>query len=165
MKLAIALTLVTSYVAAAELTYPSQVDCSSDFADCPFCDHSLPKETRVASYLDSLTLTDKVALLGDGSCGDDLTTPKLRLPFGEGLHGVCSDCVGVCPTSFPHALSLAASFNRTLWHKVGTAVGKEARSLNNLNASAAVGPVTPETPSGIFLWSPNLNPYRGESEP
>ena len=36
-----------------------------------------------------------------------------------------------CATSFPHALSLAATFNASLWTAVGDAIGREARSLYN----------------------------------
>lgn len=36
-----------------------------------------------------------------------------------------------CPTSFPHALLMSASFNRSLWTAVGTAISTEDRALHN----------------------------------
>ena len=61
------------------------------------------------------------------------------------------------PTSFPHALLLAASFNRSLWAAVGDAVSTEARALNNLGAADDIG-TGPYAP--LMVWAPNLNPYR-----
>ena len=65
------------------------------------------------------------------------------MQFGEGLHGVASNCgaaVGPpdqfgprtgCPTSYPAGITEGATFNRTLWSTVGAAIGKEARALHN----------------------------------
>ena len=48
-------------------------------------------------------------------------------------------------TSFPHALALAATLNRTLWAMVGRATAMESRAF----ANQGVG--------GLYLRTPNLN--------
>jgi len=52
--------------------------------------------------------------------------------------------MGASSTSFPAAIGMAGSFNRSLFHAVGTAIGDEARAMT----SAFVG--------GTF-WAPNVN--------
>ena len=65
------------------------------------------------------------------------------MQFGEGLHGVASNCgeaLGApdrfgprtgCPTSFPAAIAEGATFNKSLWATVGATIGREARALHN----------------------------------
>ena len=43
-----------------------------------------------------------------------------------------------CATSFPHALALGATFNRSLWSMVGAVIGLEGRALQNENAGGGV---------------------------
>lgn len=53
---------------------------------------------------------------------------RLKIPFmqyGECLHGVGS----FKQSMFPQSLALAASFDRDLVHRVGSAIGAEARSI------------------------------------
>ena len=63
----------------------------------------------------------------------------------EANSGVSSACyvdgtgANYCPTIFPAALSMAASFNRTLWKQKGSVVGTEARAFNNLNVTRIYG--------------------------
>ena len=84
--------------------------------------------------------------------------PRLGVPtfrFGECLHGVLSGCGAAygndstgCPTSFPHALGLAATFNRTLWTMAGRTVSTEARALHN------------QDKAGVAFWAPDVNLFR-----
>ena len=145
---------------AALLLNPSQSRCHTDplLRQLPFCNVSLPTNARVADLVSRLNTSEKISIMGDGA------TPVHRLgikalPWGEGLHGVVSHCFNGthCPTSFPHALALAASFNRTLWNSVGDAISTEARALNNLATQDYIGcgPFAP-----LMMWAPNLNPYR-----
>jgi len=90
------------------------------------------------------------------------SVPRLGIPafpWGEALHGVVSHCYKneTCPTSFPHALAAAASFNRSLWRAIGDGISTEARALNNLGTADDIG-AGPYAP--LLLWAPNLNPYR-----
>ena len=53
-------------------------------------------------------------------------------------------------TSFPHALALGATFNRTMWGMVGEVVGIESRALRNMNGQDCRG----------AFFTPNVNLYR-----
>ncbi|KAE8706328.1 hypothetical protein F3Y22_tig00110402pilonHSYRG00168 [Hibiscus syriacus] len=68
--------------------------------------------------------------------------PRLGIPpyqwWSESLHGIASNVPGVTfdgrvkeATSFPQVLLTAASFNRTLWFKMGLAIGVEAKAMYN----------------------------------
>ena len=155
---------------AQPLVHPSQVACYANpqIMDLPFCNPSLPIGSRISDLLSRLTTGEKISLMGQDEHGNDAAVHRLglpSLPFGEALHGAVAGCVSqvgagekLCPTSFPHALALAASFNRTLWHAVGDAISTEARSLNNMNASSGI--LGASKTFGLLLWTPNLNPYR-----
>eukprot|EP00656_Telonema_subtile_P016917 TRINITY_DN18976_c0_g1_i1.p1 TRINITY_DN18976_c0_g1~~TRINITY_DN18976_c0_g1_i1.p1 ORF type:complete len:703 (+),score=112.32 TRINITY_DN18976_c0_g1_i1:153-2261(+) len=111
-----------------------------------------------------MNLTEKISLIGNTNGAVPVDRLGVAaLPWGEALHGVVTHChtinanQTVCPTSFPHALALAASFNRTLWRSVGNAISTEARALNNLAVADDIG-TGPYAP--LMLWAPNLNPYR-----
>ena len=76
--------------------------------------------------------------------------------WNEALHGLLSGgalspnrTVRRKPVEFPSALSMAASFNRSLFFSVGSAVGTEARVESNAGTSR-----------GWTFWSPNLNIFR-----
>ena len=105
-----------------------------------------------------MNTSEKISIMGDGATPINRLGIK-ALPWGEGLHGVVSHCFNgtYCPTSFPHALALAASFNRSLWNSIGDAISTEARALNNLATQDYIGcgPFAP-----LMMWAPNLNPYR-----
>jgi beta-glucosidase-like glycosyl hydrolase len=94
-------------------------------------------------------------------CAGNSGIPSLGLNGGipnysECLHGVAYGCtdqvingtkVTLCPTLFPNAQLLGASFNRSLFRNVGRVIGEELRALNNLG----------NNPSGFSCWSPNIN--------
>jgi len=168
----LAVVAVLLAVPTALLPRPSQSRCDeSPWASMPFCDGSGARSTdaRVADLIGRLTTAEKISLLGNTHGAQPV--PRLgvpALPWGEALHGVVSHCyregeggagaaLSLCPTSFPHALLLAASFNRSLWAAVGDAVSTEARALNNLGAADDIG-TGPYAP--LMVWAPNLNPYR-----
>ena len=127
------------------------------------CDTSLAPAVRAAALVAEANLTEQVANLGVSTVG----FPRLHIPapkFGEALHGVCSNCGMTspnstvhstgCATSFPHALSLAATFNRSLWTMVGEVIGLEGRALQNQHAKV-----------GVAYFAPNLNLYRSVLHP
>ena len=147
---------------------PSQSLCGRpDLAALPFCDPAKGWDERVHDLVARLTVAEKLGLMASGAAVPRLGVPAL--PFGEALHGSVSHCYGgdphaaisapergVCPTSFPHALLLAASFNRSLWRLVGDAISTEARAFNNLGVPGDLGPAV----TGLMVWAPNLNLYR-----
>ena len=161
--LAILILMVPLASSHAPLPHPSQSRCATNatLAALPFCNTTLPLLHRIADLVGRLTTDEKISLMGQDGTPTSASVDRLgvpSLPWGEALHGVVSHCYNGthCPTSFPHALALAASFNRTLWHAVGDAISTEARALNNLGTLDYIG-CGPDAP--LMLWAPNLNPY------
>ncbi|KAJ7947214.1 Beta-D-xylosidase [Quillaja saponaria] len=120
-----------------------------------FCDSTLPFEVRVKDLVDMMTLKEKTDQLGNKAFG----VPRIGLPkyewWSEALHGVSNTGPGtffddVIPgaTSFPPVILTAASFNESLWKKIGQVVSTEARAMYNLGRA------------GLTYWSPNINVVR-----
>ena len=115
-----------------------------------FCNASKPTSQRVADLVSRMDLGEKTIVLN----GDNPGVPRLGIPpmvGGDELHGV-GGCGAVhgnntgCGTSFPHALALAATFNRTLWRQVGDAISTENRALTNQGLTGMLNP-----------WDPDIN--------
>ena len=134
-----------------------------------YCDHTLDIEKRLDDLMSRMTLQDKLDAMDGhsfptvyGMC-NERKGPSHDPPLfvnnisgaqhSECLHGVADGCAhnatsGTgCPTAFPNAGSLGASFNTSLWLKIGDAIGKERRALNNVAGR----------PSGMACWSPDIN--------
>ena len=114
---------------------------------------ALPIPTRVKDLISRMTISEKVNNLGNSNNG----VSRLGVPpnqFSEALHGVSVTCGATngnntgCPTSFPHALLMSASFNRTLWQTVGKIISTEARGLNNQGVA------------GLYFCTPDINLFR-----
>jgi hypothetical protein len=112
----------------------SEVSCGTIPLAEAWCDESKPQGARVAALIRGMTAAEKVAALGTKTIG----SPRLGvvMQFKEALHGLRYPCAydvpsrngsGMCPTSFPHAQLLAASFNRSLWADVGDRISTEVR--------------------------------------
>ncbi len=93
---------------------------------------------------------EKVTNLENNNIG----VPRLGMPstrYNEALHGIVSGCGQAtngntgCPTSFPHATALGATFNRSLWRRIGSAISTEGRALANQGIV------------GLFFWAPDIN--------
>jgi beta-glucosidase-like glycosyl hydrolase len=119
----------------------------------PFCDPGLPVEERVEDLVGRLLPIEKSLVCSNHNPGvARLGVP--HIPFAEALHGVVSSCgtpggsnsTG-CPSSFPHALALGATFNRSLWTQIGRAIGIEARALHNED----------NLWTGLMAWTPDIN--------
>ena len=137
--------------------------CASEpFKSLPFCDESLPTSARVADALSRMPLSEKLNAMYRpfGSpfvdCGGNGGVPSLGIAFmpqtAECLHGVGVGCIQIngtrrCPTLFPNAVMMAASFNRSLFGAVGATIGDEMRAVANIQNS----------PSGTSCWAPNGN--------
>ena len=78
---------------------------------------------------------------------------RLGLPqynwWNEALHGLAR--AGIA-TQYPQVIGLSSSFNASLWHKIGRAIGMEARGRNN--------GLDGELYHGLTLWAPNVNIFR-----
>ena len=60
--------------------------------------------------------------------------------YNEAMHGIAALCLttnGSCPTSFGMQITQTASFNRSAWRAVASALGREGRSLYNAGLDAA----------------------------
>ena len=117
----------------------SQLSCGSRPMTQPWCDEAVPHRQRVAALIKAMTPAERVNTLGTKTMG----APRLgvSMQFKEALHGLRFPCVydvpsrkgeGMCPTSFPHAQLLAATFNRSLWSAVGDRISTEARAWHNV---------------------------------
>ncbi|OMO63382.1 hypothetical protein COLO4_32521 [Corchorus olitorius] len=121
----------------------------------PFCDTSLSYEARTKDLVSRLTLQEKVQQLVNQATG----ISRLGVPayewWSEALHGVSNLGPGTRfnatvpgATSFPAVILSAASFNATLWLKMGQVVSTEARAMYNAGLA------------GLTYWSPNVNVFR-----
>ncbi|KAF5463181.1 hypothetical protein F2P56_019117 [Juglans regia] len=120
-----------------------------------FCNTSLPITTRAKSLVSHLRLPEKIRQLTDNTTG----IPRLGIPayewWSESLHGIATNGPGVsftgkiaAATSFPQVLVTAASFNRSLWFLIGSAIAVEARAMYNAGQA------------GLTFWAPNINIFR-----
>ncbi|CAK7338187.1 unnamed protein product [Dovyalis caffra] len=135
---------------------PSRTDSTGlDISSFNFCDKTLSYRVRAKDLVARMTLKEKVAQLGNNATG----VPRLGLPFygwwSEGLHGLSNvgpgtffDGLVPSATSFPTVILSTASFNESLWRKLGQAVSDEARAMYNLGRG------------GLTLWSPVINVAR-----
>ncbi|KAG6545806.1 hypothetical protein Mapa_012767 [Marchantia paleacea] len=127
---------------------------SSESKSYAFCDKAVSIDERVADLISRLSLQEKIAQLGNGA--DEISS--IDIPayqwWGEALHGVASspsvrwDGPVKGATSFPMPISLAASFNKSLWNKIGQVISTEGRAMHNLKQS------------GLTFWSPVINLVR-----
>ena len=112
-----------------------------------------PIDARVADLLHTLTLSEKVSLLGNNSPAIE----RLNIPaynwWNEGLHGVAR--AGEA-TIFPQAIGMAASFNDSLLQEVAAAISTEARAKYNLSTAMN----RHLWYMGLTFWSPNINIFR-----
>ncbi|KAG7582568.1 Glycoside hydrolase family 3 C-terminal domain superfamily [Arabidopsis suecica] len=120
-----------------------------------FCNVSLSYEARAKDLVSRLSLKEKVQQLVNKATG----VSRLGVPpyewWSEALHGVSDVGPGVRfngtvpgATSFPATILTAASFNTSLWLKMGEVVSTEARAMHNVGLA------------GLTYWSPNVNIFR-----
>jgi beta-glucosidase len=116
-------------------------------------DANAPEDARVNSLLHTLTLQEKIDMLGYVSPG----VQRLDIPaynwWNEGLHGIAR--AGEA-TVFPQAIGMAASFNDSLLHEVASAISTEARAKYNLSVAMN----RHLWYMGLTFWSPNINIFR-----
>ncbi|KAF7840741.1 putative beta-D-xylosidase 5 [Senna tora] len=121
----------------------------------PFCDPSLPFQTRAADLVSRLTLQEKAQQLVNSASA----IPRLGIPayewWSEALHGVSDLGPGTRfdkrvpgATSFPAVILSGATFNQSLWFEMGRVVSTEARAMYNVGLA------------GLTFWSPNVNVFR-----
>ena len=134
-----------------------------------WCDTSLGAAARAKALIAAMTLDEKASNMDSLNFGVSRLASPPNL-FSEALHGMCAGCGKThdfgeytstgCPTSFPQVISMGASWNRSLWTKVGTAVSDEVRGLYSQGSRTGSGPGESGWESALFLWAPNINPFR-----
>ncbi|KAG7336678.1 glycoside hydrolase [Nitzschia inconspicua] len=130
-----------------------------DVRDLPFCDETLALTDRVKDYVSRIPTEVQISMMGNQAAGfDELHIPPYQW-WSEGLHGPLEPCVSYndqcsCPTSFPSPSAMGNAFNRTLYHLVGHAIGREGRAISNLRPhDMSIG-------DGLTYWSPTINMQR-----
>eukprot|EP01084_Bolivina_argentea_P243628 408380_1 len=133
-------------------------NCSIEpFKSYDYCNQQLPAADRVNNMLSMMRISEKVQLLPSTTQQFSVGVPRLGLKpilYTEALHGVAVGCGKTynkntgCATSFPHALLLGSTFNRTLWAKIGQTISTEARAFYNQGMA------------GLFYWTPVINLFR-----
>ncbi|XP_052195966.1 probable beta-D-xylosidase 6 [Diospyros lotus] len=137
-------------------SYPqTQFACKPPYSSYQFCNTSLSVAVRAKSLISLLTLPEKVGLLENAAA----SVPRLGMPayewWSESLHGLGGNGPGVkfngiipAATSFPQVIVTGASFNRSLWYKIASAIAVEARAFFNVGQA------------GLTFWAPNINIFR-----
>lgn len=119
----------------------------------PFRDPSLPMDVRIHNLLQSLTLEEKISLLG--YVFPEIS--RLHIPaynwWNESLHGLAR--AGEA-TVFPQAIAMAASFNTPLLNQVASDISTEGRAKYNM----AIAKDRRLQYMGINFWTPNINIFR-----
>ncbi len=110
-------------------------------------------EKRIEDLLHTLTLEEKISLLGYNSPAIDRLGIPAYIWWNEALHGVAR--AGEA-TVFPQAIGLAATFNPELIRQVADAISTEARAKYNLATTANKRLQY----MGLTFWSPNINIFR-----
>jgi beta-glucosidase len=132
---------------------PPRAGESQSPADLPFRNPDLPIEQRVDDLLQRLTLDEKVSLMIERAAPIE----RLGIPafpwWNEALHGVAR---AGRATVFPQAIGLAATWDTDLVFRVASAIGDEARAMNN----RAVARNQRHLYQGLTFWSPNINIFR-----
>lgn len=118
-----------------------------------FRNTAAPVNERVNDLLHTLTLAEKISLLGYNSPA----VPRLQLPaynwWNEALHGIAR---GGEATVYPQAIGLSATFNAALAREVANTISTEARAKYNL----AVQQHRHVQYMGLNFWTPNINIFR-----
>ena len=107
------------------------------FARPAFADNNGPSEStpiireKALGLLDQMTLDEKISLLSGRGMYDTQNIDRLNIPslqLWDGPNGVRSNS-GQPTTAFPVGIAMGATWNRSLIEELGTALGRECRSM------------------------------------
>ncbi|CAE7191884.1 BXL4 [Symbiodinium natans] len=108
----------------------------SGCGDFGWCDVKKPLEERLDLLVKEMTPEEKILQLSNDLFGGVPPIERLGLEsynyIREAAHGVLVRDGKPEATSFPQVVSMAASFNRSLFRAVGMAVGREARFMQEI---------------------------------
>ncbi|HWT66832.1 MAG TPA: glycoside hydrolase family 3 N-terminal domain-containing protein, partial [Terracidiphilus sp.] len=118
-----------------------------------YLDPKLPAAERAHDIVSRMTLDEKAAQLEDYATA----IPRLGIPdyqtWNEALHGVAR--AGYA-TVFPQAIGMAATWDTSIVHTMGTVVSDEARAKYNQAQREGNRRIF----FGLTFWSPNINIFR-----
>lgn len=159
---ALLLTLASPAVAGPPMRRPC-TSINGSKIDAAYCDAARPLAERVGSLIAAMTPAEKVTCLSVEKC----RVPRLGVGMNwkEALHGLRYACVNdlkgrddpLCPTSFPHAQLLAASWNRSLWGSVGAGISDEARAWYNIWLSGNSTTLSHSPNNALSFFAPDIN--------
>lgn len=108
---------------------------------------------EAAEYIGKMTVEEKISQLMNASEG----IPRLGIReynwWNEALHGVGRDGRA---TMFPQPIAMSATFDEDLIHRIGEAVGMEARAKYQVAQRIENYSIY----AGLTFWSPNVNIFR-----
>ena len=144
------------YLTSSDDTVP--VACNKWNSKFPFCDTSLPLDTRIKDLISRLTLDEKAVQLTARESPSN-AIPRLGIPeynWGTNcIHSVLSGCGSYCPTMFPEPNGLGATFNKSLIYNISTAIGLEMRALWAEGVGSSHHSNLPHI--GLDCWGPTIN--------
>jgi len=114
---------------------------------------SQPLDDRVADLLSRMTLEEKISQMVYNSPAIDRLGITPYNWWSECLHGVARSGRA---TVYPQAIGLAATFDRDLIFRIGTAISDEGRAM--FHAATAKGFYRQY--GGLTFWTPNINIFR-----
>jgi beta-glucosidase len=119
----------------------------------PYLDTSLSAPERAHDLVGRMTLDEKATQLEDWAT----SIPRLGIPdyqtWNEALHGVAR--AGYA-TVFPQAIGMAATWDPTMVHSMGSVISNEARAKYNQAQREGNHRIF----YGLTFWSPNINIFR-----
>ena len=141
--------------------------CVGNLSSLPFCDASLGAAQRAKLLSELLTVTELANCMNDEMPAIDRLGIQPYRYGHEGLHGYLQPCPvagtwgkgGKCFTDFPTSSAAVASFNRSLWHAIGSAEADEARGTYNAGFGRGIG--NGHEGFGLHIRGPQLNPQCG----
>lgn len=117
--------------------------------DYPFHNPKLSLSERLTDLLSRLTLKEKLSLLSTAQPAIERLNIKAYSIGGEAAHGVV-DRSGGKTTVFPQPIGLSCTWNPALMHKIGAAIGEEARGFYDKKNQQ----------TGLTLWAPTIDMER-----
>ena len=95
---------------------------NATFSSLPFCDPALSVTDRVDDLVRRMTLEEKISNLGSAAGPVKAAGLRAYQWWSEATHGISqvrNDAATPYETNFAFPITTAASFNRTLWARIG----------------------------------------------
>lgn len=140
-----ALSMVLAVGGAAAVWVPNSTAADADPMIYMDASGRYSFEERAADLVSRMTLEEKISHMANSSPAIGRLGVSGYNFWSEALHGVARSGEA---TSFPYAISMAASWDAPLIEQIATAISDEARGYNNGKGK------------GLSYWSPTINMAR-----